>query len=734
MPEQVPSNPSSNEVFMDQAKDIKEYYGQITQALQNEFQRKALDAFAVAYRPGRTKAFADQDLESLRDQIGRCKDAAIADMDRLYQKFKDQAEQKGAHIHLARTDREANALIAQIARENDCQNIVKSKSMTAEETQLNSYLAGQGLQVTETDLGDWIIQLRQERQSHMVLPAIHLSKGQVSDLFSRVTGQEQDEDIGRLVKVARRELRQRFVQADMGITGANFALADSGTLGLVTNEGNARLVSTLPRVHVCLVGLDKLTPGLEQALTTLRGLPRNATAQSITSYVTWITGATECQSAADQKKELHIVFLDNGRKALAKDPVFSQALRCVHCGGCANVCPVYRMVGGHAYGHIYIGAIGLIMTYFFHGKSNDRYLVQNCLNCQACKDVCIARINLPRLIKEVQILIQDQEKHPLFNQMTATILKNRRLFHSLLRSAKTLQKPISWGSPYLRHMPFFLLKGQEFKALPALAAKPFRSRWKKIKPKPAKAKYTVALFSGCLQDFVYPEQLEYCVQILAAHNVAIEFPLEQGCCGLPAYMLGEKECAREIALHNVSHIDPPQYDYILTLCASCGSHLKENYPYLAGEQLGLQVKVQQFSDKIIDLSSFLYHVLGLRSEVFAPAAQEKTAYHAPCHLCRGLGVATAPRELMREAGIDYQHNREEENCCGLGGTYSLKFPEVSKEIVNYKLNHLEENNFTQLVTDCPGCIMQLRGTAEKRQSPIKVVHMVEALHARVLKT
>lgn len=719
---------------MHQAKNTKEYKHQIDQALQKNFQRKALEAFTVSYKPKRAKAFADQDLQGLREQIGRSKDACIANLDQLYQEFKEKAEQNGVHVHMARTDREANALITQIARDNDCHKIVKSKSMTAEEILLNHYLTGQGLQVTETDLGDWIIQLREERQSHMVMPAIHLSRGEIRDLFSRVTGQEQEEDIEKLVKVARRELRQRFVQADMGISGANFALADTATLGLVTNEGNARLVTTLPRVHVALVGLDKLTPGLEQALTTLKGLTRNATGQSITSYVTWITGANECQSVPDQKKIMHVVFLDNGRRYLAHDSVFSQALRCVHCGGCANVCPVYRLIGGHAYGHVYIGAIGLIMTYFFHGKDNDRCLVQNCLNCQACKDVCIAGIDLPRLIKEVQILIQDQERHPLLSQFTAAILKNRRLFHSLLRTAKTMQKPVTWGSPYLRHLPHFLLKGQEFKALPALAAKPFRSQWKKIKQHLDNPRYTVALFSGCLQDFVYPEQLKYCLQILSAQNIAVEFPMEQGCCGLPAYMLGEKDCAQEIALHNLSVLDPAPYDYILTLCASCASHLKENYPYLAGQQSGIQVKIRQFSDKTIDLSSFLYHVLELRAKDFFPASQEKTAYHAPCHLCRGLGVKTAPRELLLQAGINYQENQEEENCCGLGGTYSMKFPEISKEIVYYKLKHLEENKFTQLVTDCPGCIMQLRGSAEKRSSPIQVLQMVEALHARLRKT
>ncbi len=708
------------------SKTLKAYRAKIREAMQEPFQRKALENFTTAYWQGREKNFSGMDLSRLVQSISGIKDDASGRLMELFQQFCEAAEARGVRVHLARTAREANDLVEQIAEENGCKKIVKSKSMTAEETLLNHYLERHGLEVTETDLGEWIIQLRDEGPSHMVMPAIHLSRDQVKDLFTQVTGRQQDRDIETLVKVARRELRQRFVQADMGITGANFAIAQSGTLGIVTNEGNARLVTTLPRVHVVFLGMDKLTASLDGALTTLNGLSKNATGQAITSYVTWITGANECQVAPEENKIVHVIFLDNGRLALSRDAVFSQALRCVRCGACANVCPIYRLVGGHKYGHIYIGAIGLILTYFFHGKDMDKNLIQNCLNCQACKDVCIAGIDLPRLIKEVQVLIQEQDKHPFFNRFVAALLKNRKMFHSLLRTAKSLQKPVSWGGPYLRHLPHFLLGDQDFKALPALASQPFRDKWKDMPENPKNPSYNVALFTGCLQDFVYPEQLEKCVQILTEHNVAVHLPLEQGCCGLPAYMLGEKEAAREVALHNLSAIDPAYYDYVLTLCASCGSHLKENYPGLIGAESGVQVKTEQFTSKVIDLASLLYSVLGLQNSALN-FSQEKTAYHAPCHLCRGMGVKTGPRELLRQAGINYQENREEENCCGLGGTYSTKFPEISKEIMNYKLDYLERDNFQRLVTDCPGCILQLRGGAKKRNSSIQVVHLVEAL-------
>ena len=324
---------------MQTAKDLKEYRVELRAALDNDFQRTAMDNFAIAYRGSRVRAFAGMDPEALIADIAAAKDASIARIDQLYAEFKQKAEAAGVHVHLARTAREANEIIAQIGKKAGCKTIVKSKSMTAEETHLNHHLEAENFEVTETDLGEWIIQLRHEGPTHMVMPAIHLSRFQVADLFSGVTGKPQDVDIQKLVKVARRELRVKFATADMGISGGNFAIADSGTIGIVTNEGNGRLVTTLPRVHVALVGLDKLDPNLHDALRVIKALPRNATGQQITSYVTWIAGPTACGSAPDGKKEMHVVFLDNGRSALAKDPIFSEVLRCIRCGACANVSP-----------------------------------------------------------------------------------------------------------------------------------------------------------------------------------------------------------------------------------------------------------------------------------------------------------------------------------------------------------------------------------------------------------
>ncbi|EPR39877.1 Lactate utilization protein B/C [Desulfovibrio sp. X2] len=716
---------------MQTATTLDQYLSELEDSLSNDFQRKILDTFAVAYRTGRANAFAGMDVKGLIAEIAKAKDEAMPRMDELFEQFKAKAESMGIKVHLAKTAFEANEIIAKIARENDVKKIIKSKSMTAEETLLNHHLEDVGLDVVESDLGEWIIQLRHEGPSHMVMPAIHLSRYQVADLFTEVTHKKQEVDIQKLVKVARRELRRKFVEADMGISGGNFAVAETGTIGIVTNEGNARLTTTLPRVHVAIMGLDKLTGTMHDAFRVLKVLPRNATGQQLTSYVTWITGPNECKSAPENKKIMHVVFLDNGRRALAKDKDFGQALRCVRCGACANVCPVYRLVGGHKYGHIYIGAIGMINTYFFHGRDKAKFLVQNCVNCGACKEVCAAGIDLPRLIKEIHARIQDEEGHPTQSKLLGLVLKNRALFHTLLKNMRWAQKPFSdKEGQFIRHLPTVFMKGQDFRKLPAIAPKAFRDMWKDVKPNVPHPTLKVALFSGCVQDFVYPEQMVAAVKVMTKRGgVALDFPMKQSCCGLPVTMMGEKEAAKDVARQNLTAMDPADYDYIVTLCASCASHLKHGYPKLLEDDTALAAKAEQFSDKVIDFSSFVHDVLGLDENDFTNSGKA-VGFHAPCHLCRGMDVHEAPRELLGTAH-KYVPTDEEEVCCGFGGSYSMKFPVVSRTLLAKKLANLEAGGVSVVATDCPGCVMQIRGGMNASGRKIEVKHTAELLAERL---
>ena len=708
-----------------------DYHNRIEEALHDEFLRKTLDTFAVSYRASRQQIFQEVDERGLIQQIADAKDYACQHMEELYEQFKSEAEKRGVHVHRAKDAQEARTIIARIARQNGVRRIVKSKSMTAEEIELNPELERQGFIVDESDLGEWIIQLRHEGPSHMVMPAIHLSRYQVADVFQKATGEEQDTDIQRLVKVARVQLRRKFIAADMGVSGANFAVAENGAIATVTNEGNARMVETLPRVHVAIAGLDKLIPSLDQALTALLVLPRNATAQRLTSYVSWMCGPSPCASAPEGRKIMHIVFLDNGRTKIAKDPLFKQIFRCVRCGACANVCPVFRLVGGHKMGYIYIGAIGLILTYFFHGKDKAKYLCQNCIGCESCASVCAGGIELPRLIREIRSRL-NAEDGSVPGALMSAAMKNRKVFHSLLRFAKFAQKPFTGGTPFQRHLPAMFLGKHGFKALPAIADKAFRDRWPEVQPKThGTPTMRVALFSGCAQDFIYPEELEACTKILQAKNVACDFPMEQTCCGLPLEMMGQRETSIAVAKQNVQAFVNARYDYIITLCASCASHLKHTYPAILANDPDVGNVVQDFANRIIDFSSFMHDKLKLTADDFNNSG-EKVTYHSSCHLCRGLKVKEAPRELIKDAA-QYVPCEEEEVCCGFGGTYSAKFPEISAQLLEKKLNHVADTGAHTLVVDCPGCVMQLKGGVEKRKMGVKVMHMSELLAEQLKK-
>jgi iron-sulfur cluster protein len=701
----------------------KLYKKELDAALSNSFLRDAMDKFAVAYRQNRKTVFSDMDIDGLIRTIADDKDKSISNMEKLFESFKEKAEKKGIKVHLAENALKANQIILDIAQKGGVKKIVKSKSMTSEETRLNHFLEDYDLEVVETDLGEWIIQLRGEGPSHMVMPAIHLSKEQVTDLFSDLTGEKLDPEIQELVKVARKELRSEFLNAEMGITGANFAIAESGTIGIVTNEGNARLVTTLPKIHVALVGLEKIVPTLDSALNILEVLPKNATGQKITSYVTWITGANECRASKNNKKEMHIVFLDNGRVGMSKDPEVAEALRCIRCGACANVCPVYRMVGGHGLGHIYIGAIGLILTFFFHGTENAESLIQNCINCGACKDVCASGIDLPGIIKTVQSKIIDEKGESLSSTLLSKVLVNRKLFHRLLKFGKFAQKPMVGKEGYLRHLPLVVSKEHNFRKLPTIADKSFRDLWEDIKYDLPNPDLKVSIFAGCLQDFVYPEHLTSAIKILKGENVQVSFPEAQSCCGLPLEMMGDKESSNKIAKQNIDAFALEDSQYILTLCGSCGSFLKK-YEVKLSKSKEYGDKVKFVCEKVITLSDLLFNVLKIDGKSFE-GDNIKTMFHSSCHAGRGLKIDKEPRELIKKAGYNYVETGEENTCCGFGGTYSGKFPNISSKILDMKMRSYKGGEL--LVTECPGCVLQLMGGFAKVDGEVKVKHLSEAL-------
>jgi Fe-S oxidoreductase len=314
--------------------------------------------------------------------------------------------------------------------------------------------------------------------------------------------------------------------------------------------------------------------------------------------------------------------------------------------------------------------------------------------------------------------------------MLALTLKNRKLFHGLLRSARQAQKPVTGGSAYLRHLPMVFSAEHNFRVLPAIAEQAFRDRWPAIRPEVARPRFRVALFAGCVQDFVYPEQLEAAARLLTHHQVAVAFPEEQSCCGLPVQMMGEKAAAREVARQNMAAVGHRAFDYIVTLCASCASHLKHGYPRALSADPKEAAQAEAFGAKVLTFTQFAHWVLKLDTNAFTPDGR-KVTYHAPCHLCRGLGEREAPHSLLQNAGFAFRPAAEEETCCGFGGTYSGKFPQISAQILKRKLDDVTATGADLLVTECPGCVMQLRGGAQRAGLPLQVRHIAESLAERM---
>ncbi len=379
-------------------------------ALRDKDMHRALERFAPSWRASRGTVFSSHEADygpehsftHMRSLLRDAKNYAVEHQPELIAQFKAQAEVAGAIVYEAGTAEDANRYIYELCQRKGIELVVKSKTMVSEETELNHYLEARHLKVVETDLGEWVAQLAHERPSHMVMPIIHKTRQQVGALLSEATGREiSREDVAEQVSVIRVEHRKAFLNAGMGISGANALIAESGTVMMLTNEGNGRLVTSLPPVHVVIAGYEKLIGTFADAMTQIRLLARSATGQQITSYTTLITGP------ATPGKEMHIVLVDNGRSEMRADPHFKEALRCIRCAACSNICPSYQQVGGHAFGYIYSGAIGLVVTPFHHSLEADAGPQSLCVSCNACETVCPVEIPLPSLILDVRSRVAD---------------------------------------------------------------------------------------------------------------------------------------------------------------------------------------------------------------------------------------------------------------------------------------------------------------------------------------
>ena len=653
----------------------------------------------IGLRGRRNAAFESFDFAKGRADLKRRRQANLDRLPELLEQFTERLAAVGGAVHLAKDATEARDIIGQL-----CWNagsglpagarmvVTKVKSMASEEIELNPYLEGLGIEVVETDLGERMVQLTHTHPSHLIAPAIHLTKEDAAQVFGT------EPTVEAIQQHARDSLRKKFIDATVGISGANMAIAETGTIVLVTNEGNADLTTTLPPVHIALFGIDKLVASLDDAVAVLRMLPRSGTGQIMSSYVNWITGPSRSADIEQSltigvhgPREMHCVILDNGREKMLDDPIFRDALTCIRCGACSNACPPFMAVSGHQFGHIYNGPIGLVLTPFHHGLDTADLPNTLCVQCNACQEICPVDIPLPRQILEHR----RAGRKSLRKQALVGVWKKPKVANRLLRAAAPLTG---------------LVPGT-----PRLAQTPYRDRVhaSRVDGEP------LTIFASCLADRVWPESAVALERIATAAGFQVGFPKEQWCCGLIAANAGDFAAGAELSGDLTASLRDSK-GLIVTPSASCfGAFTIDAPDWGARSDEGVRGRMR-------DSTRFVLQLLESNPKLAdAKHMSLKIAYHDSCQSLRQLGLKSEPRRVLELAGYEVVDLPDIANCCGFGGTFSLEWPRVADRLAEWKLDAIAKTGCEMIASDNPGCLMHIAAAARKRHMKLRVAHVLE---------
>ncbi|MCW3009391.1 MAG: iron-sulfur cluster-binding protein [Solirubrobacterales bacterium] len=449
--------------------------------LANSQQRRNLRKATTTIRDKRTRTVAEvDDWEALREAGARIKERALRHLDVHLEQLEASVTAAGGTVHWARDAAQANALVAQLTRAAGSDEVIKVKSMATDEIGLNDALAAEGITAHETDLAELIVQLAHDRPSHILVPAIHRNRVEIRDLFERELGETGlSTEPAELTAVARRHLRERFLSVGVGVSGANFAIAETGAICVVESEGNGRMCTTLPHTLITVMGIEKILPRFDDLGVMLQLLPRSSTAERMNPYTSLWTGVTP----GDGPQAFHLILLDNGRTATLADEFGRQALRCIRCSACLNVCPVYERAGGQSYGNTYPGPIGAILAPQLARLKDHTSLPWASSLCGACYEVCPVKIDIPSVLVHLRgRIIRETSDGPASERLAmdamARVFTSRRRYELAQKAARTSSRPLSKDGRIEARLPGPLKGWTEFRDLPAPPAQTFRDWWR----------------------------------------------------------------------------------------------------------------------------------------------------------------------------------------------------------------------------------------------------------------
>jgi L-lactate dehydrogenase complex protein LldF len=467
------------------------YRDEAVKGINDPVLQKALAALQVRFGRGTAEAYRKlPEGPGLRKTAHELRLRSIENLDLLLERLSGKIESRGGRVYFAKDAETAVGYCLDTARRHDVKLAVKGKSMLSEEIGLNEAFAAAGIEVAETDLGEYIIQLAGEHPSHIIAPAIHKTRNEIGALFSEKLGIPFITDPETLTKAARKALREKFLSAQMGITGCNIACAETGHITVVSNEGNIRMSSTLPKVHVALMGMERVTASLSDHDILFRLLARGAAAQKMAGYVSYIGGPRPA-GQADGPDEFHLVIIDNGRSKILADEEFREMLCCIRCGACLNVCPVYGKIGGHAYGYAYSGPVGAVVAPLLAGINRAKDLCLGETLCGACKEACPVDVDLPRMLLLLRSKLADGDSRwnvrmenpaeKALYMMWSGILRSRLSYNAFLSASRLGQKFFTGNNGMISDLPFFLKGWTASRDLKPLAGESFITGWKKLK-------------------------------------------------------------------------------------------------------------------------------------------------------------------------------------------------------------------------------------------------------------